>query len=71
MLNSFLHQVDSKETNGQLTSQQAANLRQQAISIQHSLGCSSAGSGGSNGTGGGNGDNAGDGRGSNVLPLPY
>jgi YVTN family beta-propeller protein len=69
LLNSFLDQVDSKETNGQLTSQQAANLRQQTISIQHSIRCSSAGSGGS--AGGANGDNAGDGRGSNVLPLPH
>ncbi len=68
LLSAFLNQVDSKESNGQLTSQQAANLRQQALSIQHTLGCSSAGSGGS--AGGANGDNAGDGRGSNVLPLP-
>jgi len=53
LLNSFLHQVDAKETNGQLTSQQAANLRHQALSIQHTLGCSSAVHGGSAGAGGG------------------
>jgi hypothetical protein len=74
LLNSFLDQVNSKETNGQLTSQQAANLRQQALSIQHTLGCSSAGQGGSSDdtdAGGADGDIAGDGRGSNVLPLPH
>jgi hypothetical protein len=36
-----LHQVDQKETNGQLTQQQAADLRHQATAIQNSLGCSS------------------------------
>ena len=40
-LNAFLHQVDAKEANRQLTSQQAADLRQQAIAVESSLGCSS------------------------------
>jgi len=40
-LNAFLHQVNAKGDNGQLTSQQAADLRQQAITIESSLGCSS------------------------------
>ena len=75
LLNSFLDQVDAKQTNGQLTSLQAASLRQQALSIQHTLGCSSAGQGGSNDdtdAGGANGDNAAGGeRGTNVLPLPH
>jgi hypothetical protein len=43
-LDSFIAQVNSKEANGQLTSQQAANLRQQATSIQDALGCSSSSS---------------------------
>jgi hypothetical protein len=41
-LGSFLQQVNSKENNGQLTSQQAAVLRAQATAIQSSLGCLSA-----------------------------
>lgn len=40
-LDAFLHQVKAKEDNRQLTSQQAANLRQQATVIETSLGCSS------------------------------
>jgi hypothetical protein len=40
-LNAFLNQVKAKEGNGQLTSQQAADLRQQATAIETSLGCSS------------------------------
>ena len=40
-LNVFLNQVNAKEGNGQLTSQQATDLRQQAIAIENSLGCSS------------------------------
>ena len=40
-LNAFLNQVKAKENNGQLTSQQAADLRQQATAIETSLGCSS------------------------------
>jgi pyruvate/2-oxoglutarate dehydrogenase complex dihydrolipoamide acyltransferase (E2) component len=40
-LNAFLNQVKAKENNGQLTSQQAADLRQQATAIESSLGCSS------------------------------
>jgi hypothetical protein len=40
-LDSFLSQVDAKEANGQLTSQQAADLRQQATAIESSIGCSS------------------------------
>ena len=39
-LNSFLEQVNSKEANKELTSQQASDLRQQATAIQDSLGCS-------------------------------
>ena len=38
-LNSFLGQVNSKEANGQLTSAQAAELRQQAVAILNSLEC--------------------------------
>jgi YVTN family beta-propeller protein len=54
-LNTFLRKVIADESNGQLTSKQAANLRQQALSIQHVLGCSigpSNGQGGSGGNGG-------------------
>jgi DNA-binding beta-propeller fold protein YncE len=40
-LDAFLQQVKAKEDNGQLTSQQAADLRQQAISVESSIGCSS------------------------------
>ena len=43
-LDAFLHQVNAKETNGQLTSQQAADLRQQATAIMYALGCSSSSS---------------------------
>lgn len=43
-LDSFLSQVNAKEANGQLTSQQAADLRQQATTIETSLGCSSSSS---------------------------
>jgi hypothetical protein len=42
-LNAFLNQVSAKQTNGQLTLQQAADLRQQATAIQHAIGCSSVG----------------------------
>jgi hypothetical protein len=38
-LSSFINQVDAKEGNRQLTTQQAEELRQQATSIQHTLGC--------------------------------
>ena len=40
-MNAFLHHVNADEANGRLTSQQAADLRQQATSIETSLGCSS------------------------------
>jgi YVTN family beta-propeller protein len=40
-LNAFLNHVNQKETKGQLTSQQATDLRQQATAIQDILGCSS------------------------------
>ena len=43
-LDSFLYQAKAKEDNGQLTSQQAADLRQQATSIETSLGCPSTSS---------------------------
>ena len=61
---------------GQLTSQQAANLRQQqTISIQLSLGCSSIEHGGNGGVGGvgGNGGNSkgGSEAAAAILPLPY
>src|SRR5215469_14650987 len=42
-LNAFLNQVNAKQTNGQLTSQQAADLSQQAKAIQQSIGCSNVG----------------------------
>ena len=48
-LNAFLNQVDAKLANGQLTSQQAADLRQQATALQHVLGCSSSSISGSGG----------------------
>lgn len=40
-LDAFLHHVNADEANGHLTSQQAANLRQQATAIQNTIGCSS------------------------------
>ena len=40
-LNAFLNQVNAKQTYGQLTSQQAADLSQQPI--QQSIGCSNVG----------------------------
>ena len=42
-LNAFLNQVNAKQTYGQLTSQQAADLSQQAKAIQQSIGCSNVG----------------------------
>jgi hypothetical protein len=42
-LNAFLNQVNVKQTNGQLTPQQAADLSQQAKSIQQGIGCSNIG----------------------------
>jgi hypothetical protein len=42
-LNAFLNQVNTKQTNGQLTSQQAAELTQQAKTIQRAIGCSNVG----------------------------
>ena len=39
-LNAFLNQVNAKQNNGQLTSQQAAELTQQAKAIQQAIGCS-------------------------------
>jgi YVTN family beta-propeller protein len=41
-LNAFLNKVDTRENNGRLTPQQAADLRQQATAIQDALGCSSS-----------------------------
>jgi hypothetical protein len=38
-----LNQVNAKQTNGQLTPQQAADLSQQAKAIQQSIGCSIVG----------------------------
>jgi hypothetical protein len=43
-LNAFLNQVSAKQTSGQLTPQQASDLRQQAVSIQQSIGCNNIGS---------------------------
>jgi hypothetical protein len=40
-LDAFLAQVNAKEANGQLTTQQAADLRHQATAIEDNLGCSS------------------------------
>ena len=42
-LNTFLNQVNTKQTNGQLTLQRAADLTRQAKAIQQSIGCSSVG----------------------------
>ena len=42
-LNAFSNQVNAKQTNGQLTSQQAEDLSQQAKAIQQSIGCSNVG----------------------------
>ncbi len=39
-LNAFLNQVNAKQTNGQLTPQQATELTQQATAIQQAIGCS-------------------------------
>jgi hypothetical protein len=39
-LNNFLNQVSTKQTNRELTSQQAADLRQQTAAIQSAIGCS-------------------------------
>ena len=39
-LGAFLNQVNEKQSNGQLTSSQAAELRQQATAIQKQIGCS-------------------------------
>jgi hypothetical protein len=39
-LNAFLNQVNAKQNNGQLTSQQAAEITQQATAIQQAIGCS-------------------------------
>lgn len=50
LLDAFLHQVNSKEANGQLTSKQAADLRQQATAIQDTINCSSPPSSSSNST---------------------
>ncbi len=41
-LGAFLNQVDAKEGNGQLTTQQSSGLRQQATAIQQEIGCSSS-----------------------------
>ncbi len=46
-LNAFLNQVRAKQTSGQLTAQQAADLRQQATAIQRAIGCSNIGMAGS------------------------
>jgi len=37
-LNAFLNQVNAKQTDGQLTPQQAADLSQQAKAIQQAIG---------------------------------
>jgi DNA-binding beta-propeller fold protein YncE len=42
-LNAFLNQVNVKQTSGQLTPQQAADLSQQAKAIQQAIGCSNIG----------------------------
>jgi hypothetical protein len=39
-LNAFLNQVNAKQTNGQLTPQQATDITQQANAIQQAIGCS-------------------------------
>jgi YVTN family beta-propeller protein len=41
-LDAFLDQVNEKEGNGQLTPQQAAELRQQTTAIQNEIGCTSS-----------------------------
>jgi len=38
-----LNHVNAKQTNGQLTSQQAADLSQQAKATQQAIGCSNVG----------------------------
>ena len=38
-LDAFLYHVNADENNGRLTSQQAADLRQQATSVETSLDC--------------------------------
>jgi len=38
-----LNQVNAKQNSGQLTSQQAADLSQQAKAIQQAIGCSNIG----------------------------
>jgi YVTN family beta-propeller protein len=43
-LSAFKHQVNANEASGRLTSQQSADLRQQATAIQAALGCHSASS---------------------------
>ena len=43
-LGAFLDQVNEKRSNGQLTSSQAAELRQQATAIQQQIGCSTTAS---------------------------
>ncbi len=48
LFDAFLHQVNSKEANGQLTSKQAADLRQQATATQDTINCSSPHSSSSN-----------------------
>jgi hypothetical protein len=42
-LNAFLNQVNTKQSNGQLTPEQAADLSQQAKAIQQAIGCSNIG----------------------------
>jgi hypothetical protein len=39
----FLNQANAKQSNGQLTPQQAADLSQQAKAIQQTIGCSNIG----------------------------
>ena len=63
-LTAFLNQVSQKLTSGQLTPQQAGDLRQQAIAIQRAIGCSGAGLAGLVGSSSGDEDDTED------LPLP-
>jgi hypothetical protein len=63
-MTAFLNQVSQKLTSGQLTPQQAADLRQQAIAIQRAIGCSSRGLAGLVGSSSGDEDDTED------LPLP-
>ncbi len=42
-LNAFLNQVSAKQTSGQLTRQQAADLSQQATAIQRAIGYNNIG----------------------------